>query len=71
MPSHTLRRRSPVRLDAQRARMLLSGGASLLDVRRNDDHSDELDGGIRIPPDELPTRIDTLPRHAPIVLACT
>jgi hypothetical protein len=71
MPSHTLRRRSPVRLDLERARILLSDGGSLLDVRRNDDHSDELDGGIRIPPDELPTRIDTLPRHAPIVLACT
>jgi rhodanese-related sulfurtransferase len=71
MPPHTLRRRSPVRVDAERARMLLSGGASLLDVRRNDDHSDTLDGGIRIPPDELPTRIDMLPRHAPIVLACT
>ncbi len=51
--------------------MLLTRGASLLDVRRNDDPSDELDGGVRIPPDELPSRIDTLPRNAPVVLACT
>jgi hypothetical protein len=71
MPPHTLRRQSPVRLDAERARRLLTGGASLLDVRRNDDPSAGLEGGIRIPPDELPRRIDMLPRHAPVVLACT
>jgi hypothetical protein len=51
--------------------MLLTGGASLLDVRRNDDPADKLDGGVRIPPDELPSRIDTLPRNAPVLLACT
>jgi rhodanese-related sulfurtransferase len=71
MPSHTLLRRSPVRLDAEQARLLLAAGAALLDVRRNDDSSEALDGGMRIPPDELPNRIDTLPRNAPVVLACT
>jgi len=71
MPPHTLLRRLPVRLDVHQAQLLLAGGASLLDVRRHDDSSDHLEGGVRIPPDELPSRIDTLPRNAPIVLACT
>jgi len=71
MALHAYVRRSPVRVDASAARMLLNGGAALLDVRRNDDPADKLDGGVRIPPDELPSRIDTLPRSAPVLLACT
>ena len=29
-----------------------------------------LEGAVRIPPDEIPARLDDLPRGSPIVLAC-
>jgi len=43
----------------------------LVDVRRHEDDSVKLPDAIRIPPDEIPGRLDELPRDRAIVLACT
>ena len=43
----------------------------LVDVRRHEDDSVQLANAIRVPPDEIPSRLDELPRAAAIVLACT
>ena len=64
-------RASPARVDVERARELLAAGATLVDVRRHDDPSLPLAGAVRIPPDEIPQRLDELPRGAPVLLACT
>ena len=64
-------RRSPLRIDPEEALALVGGGALLVDVRRHDDRTAHLEESIRIPPDEIPTHLGDLPRHAPIVLACT
>ena len=64
-------RAADVRLDADEARALLTGGALLLDVRRPDDRSARLEGSERIPPDDIPARIAAFPQDTPIVLACT
>jgi rhodanese-related sulfurtransferase len=64
-------RPSPARIDPERAHELVASGALLLDVRRHDDPSHALEGAVRIPPDEIPDRLDELPRDAPVVLACT
>jgi rhodanese-related sulfurtransferase len=64
-------RRSPLRIGPVEARELVSGGALLLDVRRHDDASARLEHAERIPPDEIPGRLASLPRDRPIVLACT
>ena len=61
---------SPARIDAAAARELLAGGALLVDVRRRDDPAVTLDGALRIPPDEIPRRLDELSRDTPVVLAC-
>jgi rhodanese-related sulfurtransferase len=63
-------RASPARVDAARARELLANGAVLVDVRRRDDPAMTLVGAIRVPPDEIPERLDELSRSTPIVLAC-
>ena len=68
MPSAV--RVSPARIEADEARVLLEDGATLIDVRRKDDPAVTLDGALRIPPDEIPARLDEL-RRAPVVLACT
>ena len=68
---HWALRASPARIDVEQARTLLAAGATLVDVRRHDDPSLPLAGAIRIPPDELPRRLDELPRGAPVLLACT
>jgi len=62
---------SPARIEPERARELLDLGGVLVDVRRRDDPALTLEGALRIPPDEIPERLDALPRSAPIVLACT
>jgi rhodanese-related sulfurtransferase len=62
---------SPARIEPDEARELLEQGALLIDVRRQDDPLLELENALRIPPDEIPDRLDELPRGAPIVLACT
>jgi rhodanese-related sulfurtransferase len=64
-------RRSPLRVDADAARELVAAGAILIDVRRQDDRSEPLGRALRIPPDEMPTRVADFPRGATIVLACT
>jgi rhodanese-related sulfurtransferase len=46
-------------------------GALALDVRRHDDDSMPVPGSVRIPPDEIPVRLDDLPRDRALVLACT
>jgi rhodanese-related sulfurtransferase len=59
------------RIAAAAARSLVADGAFLIDVRRQDDPSATLEGAERIMPDEIPGRLQTLPRDNPIVLACT
>lgn len=62
---------SSARIEPDEARELLEQGALLIDVRRQDDPSLDLESALRIPPDEIPDRLDELPRNVPIVLACT
>jgi len=63
-------RASPARVEADEARTLLERGAVLVDVRRHDDPAVVLADALRIPPDEIPDRLDELPRGAPVLLAC-
>jgi rhodanese-related sulfurtransferase len=63
-------RASPARIDAGAARDLVAAGAPLVDVRRLDDPAVTLEGAVRIPPDEIPERLDEFSRDTPIVLAC-
>jgi rhodanese-related sulfurtransferase len=63
-------RGSPARIDAERARELVSAGAQLVDVRRLDDPAVTLEGARRIPPDEVPQHLGELLQDVPIVLAC-
>jgi rhodanese-related sulfurtransferase len=64
-------RRSSRRIDPEEARDLIAEGALLIDVRRNDVVDVALEGAVQIPPDEIPARLDELPRGRPIVLVCT
>lgn len=64
-------RRSSLRIEPDEARELIAEGALLIDIRRQDDREARLDGAVRIPPDEIPARLDELPRGRPIVLVCT
>jgi rhodanese-related sulfurtransferase len=64
-------RRSSLRISPAEAHRLLADGALLVDVRRHEDDSVKLSDAIRIPPDEIPGRLDELPRDRAIVLACT
>jgi len=64
-------RRSSLRIDPDEARELIAQGALLVDVRRHEDQELRLDGAIRIPPDEIPDKLDELPRDRPILLVCT
>jgi len=64
-------RPSAVRVAPDAARTLISDGATLIDVRRQDDHTAKLDGALRITPDAIPEWIAELKRDVPIVLACT
>jgi rhodanese-related sulfurtransferase len=57
-------------MDAATAGELLASGATLVDVRRKDDPAVTLEGALRIPPDEIPQRLDEFSRDTPIVLAC-
>jgi rhodanese-related sulfurtransferase len=63
-------RGSPARIDSDVARELVAAGATLVDVRRLDDPAVTLAGALRLPPDEIPERLDELSRDTPIVLAC-
>jgi len=64
-------RRSSLRIDADEARELIAEGALLVDVRRHEDQELRLDGAVRIPPDEIPGKLEELPRDPPILLVCT
>jgi rhodanese-related sulfurtransferase len=64
-------RRSSLRISPAEAHRLLEDGAVLVDVRRHADDSVQLANAVRIPPDEIPSRLDELPRDRSIVLACT
>ena len=63
-------RGSAARIDAATARELVANGALLIDVRRKDDRAVTLEGALRIPPDEIPERLNEFSRDTPIVLAC-
>jgi rhodanese-related sulfurtransferase len=63
-------RGSAARIDAARARELVANGALLVDVRRKDDPAVTLEGARRIPPDEIPLRLNDFSHDTPIVLAC-
>jgi rhodanese-related sulfurtransferase len=64
-------RRSSLRISPAEAHGLLEEGAVLVDVRRHEDDSVQLPNSVRVPPDEIPSRLDELPRGGVIVLACT
>jgi rhodanese-related sulfurtransferase len=64
-------RRSSLRISSELARELIADGAVALDVRRHEDESMPIPGSLRIPPDEIPARLDELPRDRALVLACT
>jgi rhodanese-related sulfurtransferase len=64
-------RRSSLRISPAEAHGLLADGAVLVDVRRHEDDSTELADARRMPPDEIPSRLDELPRDRAVVLACT
>jgi rhodanese-related sulfurtransferase len=64
-------RRSSLRISPAEAQRLLAEGALLVDVRRHEEESARLPEAVRIPPDEIPARLDGLPRDRAIVLACT
>jgi rhodanese-related sulfurtransferase len=64
-------RPSSLRIDALAAHSLVRAGALLIDVRRKEDPGHPLSGATRVPPDEIPDFLVTLPRGVEIVLACT
>lgn len=64
-------RPSSLRIDVQRAHVLVDRGALLIDVRRQDDLSTEFPGAVRVAPDEVPGRVPEFRREVAIVLACT
>jgi rhodanese-related sulfurtransferase len=64
-------RPSSVRIAPDAARMLISDGATLIDVRRHDDDTARLEGALRITPDAIPEWVAEFRRDVPIVLACT
>jgi rhodanese-related sulfurtransferase len=64
-------RPSSLRIEPDEAHTLISAGAILIDVRRKDDALHPLDGSTRVPPDEIPDFLGTLPPGVEIVLACT
>jgi rhodanese-related sulfurtransferase len=64
-------RPSSVRIAPHAARALVTDGALLVDVRRQDDDTARIEGALRITPDAIPERIAEFQRDLPIVLACT
>jgi rhodanese-related sulfurtransferase len=64
-------RPSSVRIAPDAARGLIGDGATLIDVRRQDDQTARLDGALRITPDAIPEWVVDAKRDVPIVLACT
>jgi rhodanese-related sulfurtransferase len=64
-------RPSELRVEPDHARALVAGGATLVDVRRQEDPSPMLGDAIRVPPDEIPGWIEGMRADVAIVLACT
>ena len=64
-------RPSELRVEAGQARALVAAGATLVDVRRQEDPSPMLRDAIRVPPDEIPGWIGGVRADTAIVLACT
>jgi rhodanese-related sulfurtransferase len=64
-------RPSSLRVEPAEARALVSGGAVLVDVRRQDDPAPGFPGAVRVPPDEIPGWIQGMRPEVAIVLACT
>lgn len=64
-------RRSSLRISPAEAHRLLEDGAVLVDVRRHEDDSLQIANAVRMPPDEVPGRLDELQVDRAIVLACT
>ena len=60
-----------LRVEVDAAHELLGTGATLIDVRRQDDPSPSFPGAVRVPPDEIPGWIQGMRREVAIVLACT
>lgn len=63
-------------ISVQELHRQLGRGESIMvvDVRQPtgyDPYPGEIPGSVRIPPAELPTRYEDLPRNRPIVLYCT
>lgn len=63
-------RTSPARINTQQADALITQGALVIDVRRDEDGG-ERDGVLRITPDLIPGRAEDFERDVPIVLTCT
>jgi len=63
--------RDPVRVDPDNARLLVEGGALLIDVRKSDDLGEPLAGAQRVTPEELARSARGFDRATPILLACT
>jgi rhodanese-related sulfurtransferase len=64
-------RPSSLRIEAGAAQLRVGAGALLIDVRRKEDPAHPLAGATRVPPDEIPDFLRTLPPGVEIVLACT
>ncbi len=64
-------RPTSLRIDAAAAKSLIAAGALLVDCRRKDDVTHPLEGATRVPPDEIPGFVGTLPPGVEVVLACT
>jgi rhodanese-related sulfurtransferase len=64
-------RRSSRRISPAEAHRLLDEGAVLVDVRRHEDDSVQIPQAVRVPPDEIPGRLDELRGGGAVVLACT
>lgn len=64
-------RRSPARIDPDRALELSAAGAVVIDVRRHDDATPSPEGALRISPDMIPQRAEAMRKDVTIVLGCT
>jgi MFS family permease/rhodanese-related sulfurtransferase len=63
--------RDPVRVDADSARLLVEGGALLIDVRKAEDPGLALPDARRVTPEELSRAAPAFDPGVPLVLACT
>ena len=63
--------RDPVRVDADSARLLVEGGAVLIDVRKAEDPGLPLPDARRVTPEDLAAAAPSFDRGTPLVLACT